>query len=163
MRLGTTRSSAWNPPSRFDACIPACLVCRAMSGYETGQLHASCDQVPCAEESELSPGLCHRRSKCIYVSFCRNSSLARAAMQALQHCYRATFLQALQHCYRALLLPRDDKNKETEQACECQGGPASDEYKHEQQVVLCFFLNDHLRVACYWLRGSAVFHSALKT
>ena len=28
-------------------------------------------------------------------------------MQALQHCYRATFLQALQHCYRALLLPRD--------------------------------------------------------
>ena len=59
-------------------------------------------------------------------------------MQALQHCYRATFLQALQHCYRALLLPRDDKNKETEQACECQGGPASDEYKHEQRVVQVF-------------------------
>ena len=42
-----------------------------------------------------------------FVLFCRNSSLARAAMQALQHCYRAMLLQALQHCYRALLLPRD--------------------------------------------------------
>ena len=42
-----------------------------------------------------------------FCSFCRNSSLARAAMQALQHCYRPILLQALQHCYRALLLPRD--------------------------------------------------------
>ena len=32
------------------------------------------------------------KGKCIYFSFCRNSSLARAAMQALQHCHRATFL-----------------------------------------------------------------------
>ena len=33
------------------------------------------------------------KGKCIYFSFCRNSSLARAAMQALQHCHRATFLK----------------------------------------------------------------------